>query len=94
MGIRMAFGAKRGDICRMILKRGMVLLGTGLFLGVAGALVLMRFLQEYWLVGVTPRDLTSYAGSAIILFAAGILAMLAPMRRAISVDPMASIRHQ
>jgi putative ABC transport system permease protein len=94
MGIRMAFGARRSDICRMVLRRGMVLLGIGLLLGVAGALASMRFLQEYWLVGVTPRDLVSYAASAIILLIAGIAAMLAPLRRAMSVDPMTSIRHQ
>jgi predicted permease len=94
MGIRMAFGAQRSDICLMILRRGIVLLGMGLLLGIAGALASMRFLQEYWLVGVTPRDLMSYIGSGVILVSAGTLAMLAPVRRAMSVDPMAFIRHQ
>jgi putative ABC transport system permease protein len=93
IGIRMAFGAQRGDICRMILHRGLVLLGVGLLLGVAGALASMRFLQEYWLVGVTSRDLISYAGSGIVLASAGVLAMLVPVHRAMCVDPMDSIRH-
>ncbi len=94
IGVRVAFGARRSDICRMILRRGMILLATGLLLGVAGALASMRFLQEYWLVGVTSRDLMSYAGSGCILIAAGTIAMLLPVRRAMSVDPMVSIRHE
>jgi putative ABC transport system permease protein len=93
IGIRMAFGAKRGDICRMILQRGLALIASGLVLGLAAALATMPFLNNF-LFGVTPRDFVSYSGSALIIIASGAFAMFIPVRRAISVDPMISIRHE
>ena len=93
IGIRLAFGAQRSDIYRMILKHGLMCLGIGLCVGVIGALASMKFLGNL-LYGVTPGDFLSYAGTGIILFAAGILAMLLPLRRAVSIDPMTAIRYE
>jgi putative ABC transport system permease protein len=93
IGIRVAFGAQKLQICRMILGKGMVLLGTGLCVGAAGALILMRFLRMLWF-GVTPDDPISYVTTGIVLMATGILAIIVPARRAMSVDPMVAIRHE
>jgi ABC-type antimicrobial peptide transport system permease subunit len=78
IGIRLAFGAQKAEIFLVILRRGMVLLGIGLGLGVAGALVLMKLLRMLWF-GVTPYDLISYAAAGIVLISAGMLAMMAPL---------------
>ena len=64
IGIRMALGAARGDVLRMVVRRGMGLIGAGLALGIAGALALTRLMSSL-LYGVTPRDALTFAGAAL-----------------------------
>ncbi len=93
IGIRLAFGAQRKQIFRMIISQGLMHLGIGLCVGIIGAIASMKFLGNL-LYGVTPGDPISYTGTGIILFTVGILAMLLPLRRAVSIDPMMAIRHE
>jgi predicted permease len=93
IGIRMAFGAQPGDISRMILRRGMSLILIGLAIGSAGAFASMRLLSSR-LYGVTPGDPISYAATAIALLMIAFLAMLVPVRRALSVDPVIALRSE
>ena len=93
IGIRMAFGAVPKNICLMILRSGLLLLGTGLVIGLGAALASMHYFKAM-LFGIAPEDLISYIGSAVIIIAVGIAAILLPVRRAVSVDPMISIRHE
>lgn len=93
IGIRIAFGAQKPAICRIILTKGVIFLAFGLCIGLAGAIALTRFLRMF-LFGVTPSDPVSYFATGIVLMVAGILAMVLPARRAMSVDPMVAIRHE
>jgi predicted permease len=91
IGVRMALGAKRRDILRLVLNQVAVLAGLGIALGIAGALALTRLLEGY-LYGVKPTDpLTLFAACAVLMIAA-ILASYLPARRAASVDPMQALR--
>jgi macrolide transport system ATP-binding/permease protein len=93
IGIRMAFGAAPKNICLMILRSGLLLLGAGLVVGLGAAFASMHYFKAL-LFGIAPEDLISYIGSAAIIIAVGIAAILLPVRRAVSVDPMVSIRHE
>jgi predicted permease len=91
IGIRMALGAKKGDITRMLLKRTLVLVLAGVALGGCGALALTRVLAKF-LFEVKPNDPATFLSVAAILTAVGIVAGLLPARRAIRVDPVVALR--
>jgi hypothetical protein len=91
VGIRMALGASASRVRGMVLREGMVLVGTGLALGVVGSLALGNVLSSQ-LFGVSPRDPTVTAVVLLTLGAAGILATAIPARRATSLDPLESMR--
>jgi predicted permease len=90
-GIRLALGARRGDILRLVVRTGIGLVLTGMAAGLLGALVLTRAIQSL-LFGVQPRDLASFAAAAAIMFAVAVLASYLPARRAASVDPAQTLR--
>lgn len=85
IGVRMALGAERGDIARMIMSKalGLTLLGIGL--GVAGGIAVTRFI-EGMLFGVTPYDLTTFAVAGLLLVIVALLASYLPARSAANVD--------
>jgi ABC-type antimicrobial peptide transport system permease subunit len=93
IGIRMALGAQRQELTGMFVRHGMVLTITGVAIGLAGALVCMRFLSSV-LFGVKPVDLATYAAVSIGLAATALLASYLPSRRAASVDPVVALRQE
>lgn len=90
IGIRMAVGGAPASVFTLILKQGLVLIGSGLLLGAAGVLVLMRFIGSV-LYGVLPADPLVLAVTAILLAGAAVLACAVPARRATRVDPARSL---
>jgi len=93
LGIRVALGAQRGDVLRMILTEGLVLAAAGLAAGLAGALVLTRYLASL-LFEVGRLDPATYAAVAATLLAASLLAGFLPARRAMRVDPVTALRQE
>ena len=91
IGIRMALGAQRGDVLRLVLRRGGILALIGIVLGVAGAAGLSRSLTAM-LYGLTPLDPTTYVAVAGLFAAVTALASYIPAQRAAKVDPMNAIR--
>jgi predicted permease len=93
IGIRMALGASRSGILRLILGDGMRLALIGVVAGVVLSLGLMRALQAL-LYGVKPWDIALYTGVAVLLAVVAAVASLLPARRATRVDPMIALRYE
>ncbi|HSB27347.1 MAG TPA: FtsX-like permease family protein, partial [Pyrinomonadaceae bacterium] len=92
IGIRMALGARRGHVLRLILRTGVTLVLSGIVIGVAGAFVLTRLLTSL-LYGVTATDATTFLIVSVGLFAVALAACLIPARRATTVQPLIALRH-
>jgi putative ABC transport system permease protein len=93
IGIRMAVGANARDILQLILKHGLVLVLTGVVIGVAGAFALTRFLKTL-LFGVTATDTLTFVAVSLIFFVIAMCASLIPARRAMKVDPLTALRYE
>jgi putative ABC transport system permease protein len=93
IGVRMALGAQRADILRMVLREGMLLAGIGITAGIGGALALTRFLRSL-LFEITPTDSQTFIGVSLILAAVALLACCIPARRASKVDPVVALRYE
>jgi predicted permease len=91
IGIRVALGAARGDVTRLVLRRIVVLVVPGVALGVAGALAATRVLASL-LFEVKPNDPLTFVGVAVLLAAVAVVAGLVPARRASRVDPLVALR--
>ncbi len=91
IGIRMALGAQRGDVLRMVVGQAMVLTMVGIAAGGAGAFLLTRLMTKL-LFNVKPGDPLTFAAVAVILAAVGALASYLPGLRATRVDPVVALR--
>jgi predicted permease len=93
IGIRMALGAGRGAVLRLMLKQGLLLTGLGLALGLLAAALLTRLIQTL-LYGVGTTDALTFALVALLLAGVALLACWIPARRAAKVDPLIALRYE
>jgi predicted permease len=96
IGIRMALGAGRRDVLRMVLRQGMALTLIGVCVGMACAYVLGRYMASFgkMLYGVEPADPLTFVAIAIFLTLVALFACYVPARRATKVDPMEALRYE
>jgi putative ABC transport system permease protein len=93
IGIRMALGAQRGDMLRMVLQQSLSVVGIGLGVGLIGALGATRLMRTL-LYGVSANDLSIYGIVLLLLAGAALLASYFPARRAMHVDPIVALRYE
>jgi putative ABC transport system permease protein len=91
IGIRMALGARAQDVLALVLRRALLLTGSGVLAGAAGAFVLTRFIAAL-LYGVEPHDPLTFAGVTVLLGAVALAACYVPARRATRVDAVIALR--
>jgi len=93
IAVRMALGAQRGSVSRMVVSGALVVTAVGVAIGLAGALVLTRLMHTL-LFGVSATDPATYLGVALLLLAVSAAASYFPARRAATVDPIEALRNE
>ena len=93
IGVRMALGARRFDVLRLILQQGMALVVLGLIIGILGAIGLTRVMSSV-LYEVTPKDPVTFVVVALFLPVVALVACYIPARRATKVDPLVALRYE
>ena len=93
IGIRLALGATREQVFALIFGRGLWMVGLGLLVGSAAALLAGRWIQSF-LFGVTPHDPLTYVLVGALVLVASALAVFVPARRAAAIEPMEALRNE
>ncbi len=93
IGIRMALGAQKMDVLRLILREGSRMVLLGIAIGVAAGLALSRYLASLFF-GITPANAITYVEVGLIMFAIALLACVLPAWRALRVNPMVALRYE
>jgi ABC-type antimicrobial peptide transport system permease subunit len=93
LGVRLALGASRSRIARMVLRDALVMAGLGLVIGLPAALFATGFLEAL-LYGLSPTDAVTLAGVSSLIVTVAIAAAVLPARRAASVDPNVALRYE
>jgi putative ABC transport system permease protein len=93
IGIRVAIGAQRRDVFRMVMGQGMLLAVIGVAFGLVGAFALTR-LMTTMLFGVEPNDPATFVTIALLLIGVALVACYIPGRRATKVDPLVALRYE
>jgi predicted permease len=94
IGLRVALGARRGQVLRLVLREGAWILSIGLAAGVFFALFVSKPLARFLVPGLTPADPLTYVIVGSVLVAVGCAASLTPALRALRIDPLAALRHE
>jgi putative ABC transport system permease protein len=93
IGVRIAVGARRHDVLKLVIAQGVRLAAVGLAAGVLGALTLTRLMRSL-LFAVTANDPATFAAVALLMMGVVLVACFVPARRAMKVDPMVALRHE
>jgi hypothetical protein len=93
LGIRMALGAQRGTVLKLVLRQGATIVAIGLVIGIAGAAALTRYL-EAMLYDVGALDATTFIVVAAAFAVVALAAAYVPARRATAIDPLAALRYE
>ena len=93
IGLRLALGAQRADVLRMVLRRGLTLAAAGLAVGILASLLLTRFVAGM-LYGVHAFDPLTFVGVSAVLLLVSLIASSVPAYRAALMDPMQTLRDQ
>jgi putative ABC transport system permease protein len=90
LGIRMALGAQRADVLKLVVRQGMGAVGLGMLVGLAANVGVLRLLASQ-LYEIGPLDLPTYAGAALLIQVVALAACFLPARRATRVDPLVAL---
>jgi putative ABC transport system permease protein len=93
LGIRLALGATRENVFVLVFRHGLLMVGTGLLLGLLGALIASRWIRSF-LFGVTTHDPATYVLVGLLIVLASAVAIFLPARRAASIEPMEALRRE
>jgi putative ABC transport system permease protein len=94
IGIRMALGAERANVLRLVILEGLRLVLGGVVVGLVSSLFLGRAVESELWPGVKPYDPATLASTVLVLLVTGVLACWIPARRAARVDPMVALRYE